>query len=67
MYRLVVTTPNLAEVENKDEVKRALEYMGLEENQPMTEIEIDHVFIGSCTNSRLMIYEKQLKLFEGKK
>ena len=33
--------------------KRALEYMGLEPGTPMTEIKIDRVFIGSCTNSRL--------------
>ncbi|MCG7332351.1 3-isopropylmalate dehydratase large subunit [Salinicoccus roseus] len=46
-------TPSADAVENKDEVSRALEYMGLEENQPITSIEVDHVFIGSCTNSRL--------------
>ncbi|GAA5235819.1 3-isopropylmalate dehydratase large subunit [Verticiella sediminum] len=41
-----------------DEVKRsgmerALEYMGLQANTPLTEIAIDRVFIGSCTNSRI--------------
>ncbi|TVT29078.1 3-isopropylmalate dehydratase large subunit [Salinicoccus cyprini] len=46
-------TPSIDDVENKDEVRRALEYMGLQENQPITSIEVDHVFIGSCTNSRL--------------
>lgn len=46
-------TPSLSDVENKDEIRRALEYMGLRENQPITSVEIDHVFIGSCTNSRL--------------
>lgn len=46
-------TPSVEAVDNKDEVSRALEYMGLEENQPITSIEVDHVFIGSCTNSRL--------------
>src|SRR5678815_4323527 len=30
---------------------RALEYMGLTPNMPMTDIAIDKVFIGSCTNS----------------
>jgi 3-isopropylmalate/(R)-2-methylmalate dehydratase large subunit len=34
-------------------IERALEYMGLEANVPMTEISIDKVFIGSCTNSRI--------------
>jgi 3-isopropylmalate/(R)-2-methylmalate dehydratase large subunit len=32
---------------------RALEYMGLIPNMPMTDIKIDTVFIGSCTNSRI--------------
>src|SRR5699024_125300 len=41
-------TPELEKVENKEEIRLALEYMGLEEGQPMTSIEVDHVFIGSC-------------------
>lgn len=32
---------------------RALQYMGLQANQPMTSIHVDRVFIGSCTNSRI--------------
>jgi 3-isopropylmalate/(R)-2-methylmalate dehydratase large subunit len=34
-------------------MQRALEYMGLEANTPITEIAVDKVFIGSCTNSRI--------------
>lgn len=33
--------------------ERALKYMGLEANQPITSIKLDRVFIGSCTNSRI--------------
>jgi 3-isopropylmalate/(R)-2-methylmalate dehydratase large subunit len=33
--------------------ERALEYMALEPGTPMAEIELDRVFIGSCTNSRI--------------
>ena len=33
--------------------ERALEYMGLRPNMPITDITIDKVFIGSCTNSRM--------------
>ena len=33
--------------------ERALQYMGLVANTPITEISIDKVFIGSCTNSRI--------------
>src|SRR5437667_8884505 len=48
--------PNPAE--QKDPLKRqayerALKYMGLQPGQKITEIPLDTVFIGSCTNSRL--------------
>ena len=33
--------------------ERALEYMGLEPGTPMTQIAVDTVFIGSCTNARI--------------
>ena len=33
--------------------QRALDYMGLRANMPITEISIDKVFIGSCTNERI--------------
>ncbi|MBL8385587.1 MAG: 3-isopropylmalate dehydratase large subunit [Burkholderiales bacterium] len=34
-------------------IEAALKYMGLAPNTPMTEIRVDRVFIGSCTNSRI--------------
>ena len=34
-------------------MERALEYMGLKPNTPLTDIRVDRVFIGSCTNSRI--------------
>ncbi|MDA8352592.1 MAG: 3-isopropylmalate dehydratase large subunit [Firmicutes bacterium] len=40
------------ETERKS-ARRALEYMDLTPGTPMTEIKVDRVFIGSCTNSRL--------------
>jgi 3-isopropylmalate/(R)-2-methylmalate dehydratase large subunit len=39
--------------ERRDGIVRALEYMGLAPNVPITGIRIDKVFIGSCTNSRI--------------
>lgn len=37
----------------RDELDRALAYMGLQEGMPITDIHVQHVFIGSCTNSRI--------------
>ncbi len=37
----------------RSDIERALQYMGLKANTPITEIKIDKVFIGSCTNGRI--------------
>jgi len=37
----------------RDGMEKALSYMGLTPNTPMTDIHVDKVFIGSCTNSRI--------------
>jgi 3-isopropylmalate/(R)-2-methylmalate dehydratase large subunit len=51
----------------KDEIERALEYMGLEAGQPISSVKIDHVFIGSCTNSRLSDLRKAAEVIRGRK
>jgi 3-isopropylmalate/(R)-2-methylmalate dehydratase large subunit len=48
--------PDPARIEDpvkRASLERALHYMGLQPNTPITEIRIDKVFIGSCTNSRI--------------
>lgn len=40
-------------MEKEKSAKRALEYMDLKPGVPITDVEIDRVFIGSCTNARL--------------
>jgi 3-isopropylmalate/(R)-2-methylmalate dehydratase large subunit len=48
--------PDPAKIEDpqrRKAVERALQYMGLEPNMPISQIRIDKVFIGSCTNSRI--------------
>src|SRR5260221_8344306 len=37
----------------REAMERALVYMGLDPNTPMTDVRIDKVFIGSCTNSHI--------------
>ncbi|MGY9011723.1 MAG: 3-isopropylmalate dehydratase large subunit [Rhodobacterales bacterium] len=48
-------------------VQRALEYMGLEPGKPLSEIEIDTVFIGSCTNGRIEDLRAAAAILKGKK
>jgi len=48
-------------------VERALEYMGLEPGKPLSEIEIDTVFIGSCTNGRIEDLRAAAAILKGKK
>jgi len=48
-------------------VKRALEYMGLQEGQKLTDVKIDRVFIGSCTNGRIEDFREVAKVVKGKK
>jgi 3-isopropylmalate/(R)-2-methylmalate dehydratase large subunit len=55
-----------------DEVKRhdwqrALDYMGLKANTPITGIAIDKVFIGSCTNARIEDMRAAAAVAKGKK
>jgi 3-isopropylmalate/(R)-2-methylmalate dehydratase large subunit len=42
-----------ADAQTSEALTRALAYMGLEADQPLTELELDRIFIGSCTNSRI--------------
>ena len=47
--------------------ERALEYMALEPGTPMTDITLDRVFIGSCTNSRIGDLRAAASMIGGRK
>ena len=51
----------------RDATIRALEYMGLEPGTAIKEISIDHVFLGSCTNSRIEDLRAAAAVVEGRK
>jgi 3-isopropylmalate/(R)-2-methylmalate dehydratase large subunit len=62
-----VPDPDLIKDENKRASKwRALKYMGLTPGTRMTDIRLDRIFIGSCTNGRMEDLRAAAKVVEGR-
>ena len=53
--------------DKKAAMKRSLNYMGLKPNTKITDIKIDRIFIGSCTNGRIGDLRDAAKVIKGKK
>ncbi|HIX42332.1 3-isopropylmalate dehydratase large subunit [Kurthia populi] len=63
----VPTAADFAEESDKQALEKALTYMDLEAGTPITDIAIQHVFIGSCTNSRLHDLRAAAAVIQGQK
>jgi 3-isopropylmalate/(R)-2-methylmalate dehydratase large subunit len=50
---VVPESDSFADPSDRESARRALGYMGLKAGTPMRDVEVDTVFIGSCTNSRV--------------
>ncbi len=67
--RSTATVPSpdaFADPTARENVARALDYMGLTPGTPIREIAVDTVFIGSCTNSRIEDLRAAAAVFDGR-
>ena len=62
-----VPEPDAVPGYSRKDVEQALAYMGLTPGTPMTQIALDTVFIGSCTNARIEDLRAAAKIFTGRK
>ncbi len=64
----VVPAPeSFADASKQDAARKSLDYMGLEPGQRLDEVEVQNIFIGSCTNSRIEDLRAAAAVLKGRK
>ena len=58
---------SFADASKRDAAAKSLAYMGLEPGQPLASVEIQNVFIGSCTNSRIEDLRAAAQVLRGRR
>jgi len=63
---LVPDPDSFADASKRAAAEKALEYMGLSKGQRMQDVSVEHIFIGSCTNSRIEDLRAAASVIEGR-